>query len=203
MPLVKSPRMTAAKLAANRANARKSTGPRTPQGKRHVILNALKHGRYARTEKLAQSQGDSGLVRWIRSQITAFYQPQGERGEQAADLMTRQVWCTFAPGRKERQQELAKGWRLPTQTSLWSMGWVPDVGTKPRYAVKSVDAQVTSSLFPLQVRIQHPRDPRQMVFWVRARRDTVTLSLGRLLKMAEKALEALEEEVDSGKGGQQ
>ena len=30
MPLVKSPTLTAAKLAANRANAWKSTGPRTP-----------------------------------------------------------------------------------------------------------------------------------------------------------------------------
>lgn len=33
-----------AKLRANRANARKSTGPRTPEGKRRVRLNALKHG---------------------------------------------------------------------------------------------------------------------------------------------------------------
>jgi hypothetical protein len=32
------------KLAANRANAQRSTGPRTPQGKTHARLNALKHG---------------------------------------------------------------------------------------------------------------------------------------------------------------
>src|SRR5215470_11163013 len=32
------------KLAANRANAQRSTGPRTPQGKARASLNALRHG---------------------------------------------------------------------------------------------------------------------------------------------------------------
>ncbi|HWU40598.1 MAG TPA: hypothetical protein VN203_23375 [Candidatus Acidoferrum sp.] len=45
MSLRKSPVRTPALLAANRANAQKSTGPRTPQGKSRVVLNALRHGR--------------------------------------------------------------------------------------------------------------------------------------------------------------
>ena len=32
------------KLAANRENARQSTGPRTPEGKKRSSLNALRHG---------------------------------------------------------------------------------------------------------------------------------------------------------------
>jgi hypothetical protein len=36
--------LSARRLAANRANARKSTGPRTAAGKRRVSRNALKHG---------------------------------------------------------------------------------------------------------------------------------------------------------------
>src|SRR5687768_9924012 len=36
------------KLAANRANAQKSTGPRTEAGKRNASLNALTHGLRAR-----------------------------------------------------------------------------------------------------------------------------------------------------------
>src|SRR5215472_5097629 len=47
MPLRKSPRRTRALLAANRANARKSTGPRTLAGKGHSSWNALRHGRRA------------------------------------------------------------------------------------------------------------------------------------------------------------
>src|SRR6516165_4511389 len=45
MPIRRSPRLTPRSLAARRANALKSTGPRTPCGKARVSLNALKHGR--------------------------------------------------------------------------------------------------------------------------------------------------------------
>jgi len=45
--LRKSPTRTEAFLAANRRNAQKGTGPRTPEGKARVSLNALKNGRYA------------------------------------------------------------------------------------------------------------------------------------------------------------
>jgi len=45
MPLRRSPLLTPRSLAARRANALKSTGPRTPCGKARVSLNALKHGR--------------------------------------------------------------------------------------------------------------------------------------------------------------
>jgi hypothetical protein len=44
MPLRKSPERTPAFLAAHRANVRKSTGPRTAEGKARGRLNALKHG---------------------------------------------------------------------------------------------------------------------------------------------------------------
>ncbi len=41
--------ISAAQLAANRSNAKKSTGPRTPQGKLRSASNSLKHGLYSLT----------------------------------------------------------------------------------------------------------------------------------------------------------
>jgi hypothetical protein len=40
--------ISARKLAANQQNARRSTGPRTPEGKARVRHNALKHGLLAK-----------------------------------------------------------------------------------------------------------------------------------------------------------
>ena len=44
MSLRKFPTMTPARLEANRRNARKSTGPRTAQGKSQSRLNSLREG---------------------------------------------------------------------------------------------------------------------------------------------------------------
>src|SRR5271167_994017 len=44
MALRKSPTRTLPILGTNRANAHKSTGPRTPEGKNRVALSALGHG---------------------------------------------------------------------------------------------------------------------------------------------------------------
>jgi hypothetical protein len=68
------------------------------------MLKALKHGRYARTEKLIQGGADAGLLDWIRAQIVAGYQPQGERGRRTTEQLTREVYCSFVPGPKARRR---------------------------------------------------------------------------------------------------
>ena len=47
MSLIEKVEVSEAKVAANRASAQRSTGPRTPAGKRRSRLNALRHGRWA------------------------------------------------------------------------------------------------------------------------------------------------------------
>jgi hypothetical protein len=58
MPLRKPTQLSERKTAANRENARRSTGPRTPAGKRRASLNALTHGLRARA--LGQTMRELG-----------------------------------------------------------------------------------------------------------------------------------------------
>jgi len=55
---------TQAQIMANRRNALKSTGPRSPSGKAAVSQNALKHGFLARQDIIAsESQAEFDLYR--------------------------------------------------------------------------------------------------------------------------------------------
>ena len=66
------PKVTPRMIAANRANAQKSTGPRTGIGKARVAINALGHGKY--TDKLFRShlllaREDVGLYDWMTARF--------------------------------------------------------------------------------------------------------------------------------------
>jgi hypothetical protein len=100
MPLRKSPVRTPAFLAANRANAQKSTGPRTPQGKARVSFNSFKHGRYAaRPEELAERLLRAGCVReaalyrQVRWQISQTFRPHGRADWNRLYRLSAWVWC--------------------------------------------------------------------------------------------------------------
>ncbi|MFH1372760.1 MAG: hypothetical protein ABII79_03070 [bacterium] len=52
-----APEISEKQLAANRRNARRSTGPRTPEGKERVKWNALKHGLLAESVVVPNRHG--------------------------------------------------------------------------------------------------------------------------------------------------
>ena len=73
MPLPQHP-VSPEQLAANRVNAGKSTGPRTPQGKARSTQNARKHGFTASTFAVVRLE-DLQEVAHLKDDLVAFYQP--------------------------------------------------------------------------------------------------------------------------------
>ena len=70
--------MTSEKITeANRQNALKSTGPRTPEGKATVHLNALKHGLLSQQVLLPGEDADA--LRELDEGLRAELQPVGVR----------------------------------------------------------------------------------------------------------------------------
>jgi hypothetical protein len=180
MSLRRRPSVTAAQLAANRANARRSTGPRTVEGKGRVVLNALKDGRHARNlgENLrrAKAREEVELFQWILDQVrTAFRLHGWQENERKAERLAQRVWCELR--REERRwhafaQQLGNG-RVKFQrrtATLWALPWTPPrlggLGTNPEYAVKSIDKFLTS-LSRTQNEIKDQRKVPVLKFWVR------------------------------------
>ena len=155
-------------IAANRANAQKSTGPRR---KARVTLNALKHGGYAGRlfrSHLLLAREDVALYDWLYRQICDNFRPVGKLQWARAERLARKAWCLC---RTARQQGLRSGQKPPTRSSIWCALRVPTSwggsGTKPIYAVKSTDSRIT---FPLRIRIEIPKTGIRLQFWVRSRR---------------------------------
>jgi hypothetical protein len=62
------------RLAANRANAARSTGPRTPEGKARSAQNGRKHGFTASTFAIVRMEGLDEIAK-IRADLLEIYQP--------------------------------------------------------------------------------------------------------------------------------
>ena len=67
-------RISDKQLAANRANAAQSTGPRSPEGKARSAQNSRKHGFTASTFTVVRLE-DLDEVARLREDLIAVYQP--------------------------------------------------------------------------------------------------------------------------------
>ena len=90
---------SARKAAANRQNALKSTGPKTPDGKAAVRLNALRHGLLS--EEILLPGEDEGALRELAERLTAELQPVGELENLLVDRITSLLWRLRRLGRVE------------------------------------------------------------------------------------------------------
>lgn len=78
------------RLDANRRNAQKSTGPRTPAGKAVVALNAMKHGIFSGETLLAHDSEAEFLA--FAKRLRAQLAPVGEMELLLADRIVSTAW---------------------------------------------------------------------------------------------------------------
>ena len=81
---------TPAQQAASRANAARSTGPRTAAGKRRSAQNALRHGLLARAPVL-ENESRCGFDEMLR-QYTKYFAPRNAAEKIAVEQMCSAVW---------------------------------------------------------------------------------------------------------------
>jgi hypothetical protein len=81
---------SAAQIAANRANAEKSSGPRTEEGKAKSARNALKHGLLA--ERLLLDGEDPEAWAALRADYFARLHPRGEAEARLVDRIAQLAW---------------------------------------------------------------------------------------------------------------
>jgi len=101
------------KAEANRRNALKSTGPKTPEGKAAVSLNALKHGLLS--QEILLPREDQEALRELDECLRNELQPVGELENLLVDRIIASYWRLRRVGRIEagifaweRSEELAE-----------------------------------------------------------------------------------------------
>jgi hypothetical protein len=86
-------------IAANRRNAQKSTGPRTPEGKARVCLNALRHGLSARVVVLPDENAEE--FHQLCDDLETEWQPQGRTEQYLLEQMAVAQWKSARAERVE------------------------------------------------------------------------------------------------------
>ena len=96
-----NPESSDKRAQANRLNAQKSTGPRTPEGKQAVRLNALKHGLSARTIVLPDENADE--FKQLCDDLEARWQPQDRTEQYLVEKMAICQWQQARGYKREAQ----------------------------------------------------------------------------------------------------
>jgi hypothetical protein len=111
---------TPKQIEANRRNALKSTGPRTPQGKAAVRLNSLRHGLRARTVVLPGE--DQQEFQRLRDHLEARWQPLSPSEQLYVERMAVAQWKLNrieAAEPRMYSEALAASKHVPLLVHLW------------------------------------------------------------------------------------
>jgi hypothetical protein len=94
------------KIAANRENARRSTGPKTKLGKSRTKNNALTHGVYA-TNSLIPGE-DAELYEAIKSEQRSIFKPKTFIEKALVDQLIKDLWNLRRIAKAEHRHLVAK-----------------------------------------------------------------------------------------------
>ncbi len=120
------------KLEANRQNAKKSTGPRTPEGKQRSRLNALKYGILAKAVIIQRGPGKEkrGDFDQLLTDFWHHYAPQGPVEDMLVERMATLKWRLARVYRSERGEIVANAELDPEAAS--ERDCLPDAGVSDR-----------------------------------------------------------------------
>jgi hypothetical protein len=104
--------------AANQANALRSTGPKTPEGKAVVRLNAVQHGLLARDAVLPGEDADAFEDLW--NEVRAELAPVGPIEELLVERIVNSMW------------RLRRSARAETALFHWRVYWVKAIRLEGR-----------------------------------------------------------------------
>jgi hypothetical protein len=90
---------TAKQIAANRGNARRSTGPRTPEGRKASAMNALKHGMTSQTVLLPDE--DPREFEHFASGMRLYWSPFGAQEDVLVERIIHLAWRLVRLGKIE------------------------------------------------------------------------------------------------------
>ena len=110
--------------AANRRNARKSTGPRTQEGKHAARFNALKSGIYAESEVVTACE-DPDQLKALTIEYYDTYQPANIVERCLVDSLVSSEWLLRrfrAIDGQYMSREIREAWSADVQTPL-GQGW--------------------------------------------------------------------------------
>lgn len=194
----------ARRIATNRANAAKSTGPRTPEGKARSCQNALTHGLYANTWSDGPlARAVTGASPWLGEDPDAFarlharlmakYEPEDVEEEKMVERLAL-LWT-----RLDRLSLHAQRRLLQEVMPHDDPDWHPDDGVpkpEPRgddprdalmrcEALAAAEARLERSISRLQ---------RDLAFLTRHRRPRVETSVQTITDVATESLRSLQED---------
>lgn len=109
-----------AQIKANRQNAKKSTGPRSPEGKAKSSANATTHGLAA--ELVCVPGEDSSVFEARRDELFTFYKPEGPEERQLVERIAFLEWKLERVPRAEAALVTERYW----DRRYWEHDWALD-----------------------------------------------------------------------------